>query len=79
LLEKLKSHAKQLIIHVPNIKHLLMTHEEVKGEEDLKNGKFADLIGRLQGELADARQENERLMRELMNEKEHQRNSEMIK
>ncbi len=55
LQEKLKSHASQLIIYVPNLRHYLLTHEEYKGEEDLKKGKFADLIARLQGDLADAR------------------------
>ena len=79
LQEKLKSHANQLIIHVPNIRHYLMTHEEYKGEEELKKGKFADLFARMQGELTDARQQNERLMQELMNEKEIQRKSEALK
>lgn len=55
LQEKLKSHAKQLIIHVPNLRHYLMSQEEYKGEEDLKSGRFADLISRMQGEIADAR------------------------
>ena len=55
LKEKLKSHANQLIIHVPNIRHHLMTQEEYKGEEELKKGKFADLVARMQADLADAR------------------------
>lgn len=56
-----------------------MSQEEYKGEEDLKSGRFADLISRMQGEIADARQLNESLMRDLMNEKEHQRKSEAMK
>ncbi len=79
LQEKLKSHANQLIIHVPNLRHYIMTQEEYKGEEDLKKGKFADLIARMQGELADTRQQNESLLRDVMHEKEIQRKSEAMK
>lgn len=77
--EKLKSHAKQLLILMPNIRTYLISPEESKLEEDQRNGHFATLIGRMRDEMREVQEKNERLMRDLHNERENQRTREEIK
>ncbi len=66
--EKLKSHAKQLLILEPSIRKILT--EEKKHEADQRNSELSTL-NRMRDELREVQERNERLMRELYNEKEN--------
>ena len=69
LQEMLKSHANQLTIHVPNLRHYLLSHEEHKKEST----EFVDILRAKEKDLAIVREHNLELMKKIAALEDQQR------